>query len=63
MSQFVITITDDQQTEYYKRRVTNDDLNFVIRQIDQALSVKPRRKRRDAGMPKTEAANLTLEKV
>lgn len=56
MSQFVITITDDQQTEYYRRRITHDDLNFVIQKIDQALSIKPRKQRRDAGKPRTEAS-------
>lgn len=55
MTQFIIQITDDQGTDYYKRRVTTDDLNFVIKQLDQALSYRPRRRRKDAGQQRTEA--------
>lgn len=60
MNQFIIQITDDQGTDYYRRRVTTDDLNFVITRLDQSLNIKMRKRRRDAGQSRTEAASHQL---
>jgi hypothetical protein len=53
MTHFIITISDDQGTEHYRRRVETDDINFVVQRLDQALNVKVRKRRRDAGQPRT----------
>lgn len=53
MPQFTISIKDEDEIEHYKRIVTDGDLNFVITQLDKSLNVKPRRRRRDAGVPRT----------
>lgn len=56
MQKFTISITEEPPTgevlaiEHYKRLVTTDDLNWIIGQLDQALTAK-RRKRRSTKEP------------
>lgn len=59
MPHFILTITDDQGQEHYRRRVETNDISFVIKRMDEALNVKCRKRRKDAGMPRTEADKLT----
>lgn len=55
MQMYHIEITDSNKDVLYMRCVHCDDLNFVIKQLDQALSYRPRRRRKDAGQQRTEA--------
>lgn len=63
MPQFIITISEpspnsDTPVEYYYRRVDTDDLNLIIQRLDQALNVKVRRRRADAGKARTSGDGL-----
>jgi len=56
---FIITISDDQNQEHYRRRVATDDINFVIGQMDKALNVRIRKRRKDAGQPRNGVTQQT----
>lgn len=54
MSEHIITISDGQGKELYRRLVETDSIAKVITELDKALNVKPRKKR----TPKTFDASV-----
>ena len=57
MKTYVITIRQDDadaDIEHYRRRVEIDDLNFLIRRLDESLNYKVRKTRSDKGKVRAE---------
>jgi hypothetical protein len=46
--QIQVQILDSENTVHYLRRVETEDLGHLIRQMDQALSVRKRKRRKES---------------
>ncbi len=55
------TAEEPESFGHYRRRIETDDLNVLIQRLDQALNVKQRKRRRDAGQPRTETSPLNAQ--